>query len=196
MFLGLEIGSWADWISGIGTLLTVLTSSIIYFNQHREKFDITNMSGVNADIPQQQLMTMRLENIGYRPMNIIILGLSTQTTFNLIFSGDIVTKSLNGKKMVYDTNGINIREYDSLPISIDSGYLYEISKEDRRNEKRHFFFLFIDGAGNIYRIGITISSVKNDSGKVINYIVKTKHPIKSHRHRLIEIAYGRIWKEH
>lgn len=41
-FLGLEIGSWADWVSGVGTILAIIVSLFILYYQTKKSIEITS----------------------------------------------------------------------------------------------------------------------------------------------------------
>lgn len=191
MFLGLEIGSWADWVSGIGTMLTIGVS--FYFARHQEsaRFNVSPVSGRSVDDPNKPESVVKIENIGYRPINIVYWGTSKHGKIAIKYSSDIVMERTstimineNGSKIdIYNVMGVQMPEMGILPIKYKTDVLYDkANKMKHYDNKRMTYMIFSDNSGFFYLTKLFITKL-NENNK-FSYFVETGNVKKIRVHPL------------
>lgn len=120
-FLGLEVGSWADWVSGIGSLLAVLF--VIVQMKHDKKMNRNSELKDTLELISNKRAEARnrtfyfIEELAYRESDRIKVNFETNKFINemSLFISDMhkLTSNLEEKRMVDELVIINlmINEY-------------------------------------------------------------------------------------
>lgn len=188
MLLGLEVGSLADWVSGIGTIITIIASFYLYHSQEKARFNVSPISGRSSDRTKQPQSMLKIENIGHRPINIIYLGTSTQSKLELKFDynfkmerSSTITNDMDVDKEgnaidVFNLMGIQMSEMGVLPIIYKTDVLYDKAKKVSYNKNmRKTSMIFMDNAGYIYATKMFVTRVnENNQHEYFVEVSKTK----------------------
>lgn len=80
LFLGLEVGSWADWFGAVGTILAVVVAVLAPYYVNRPK--VKTSQGSDYYTPSITLRNLRVKalNVGRVPIKITDLGFNIGNT--------------------------------------------------------------------------------------------------------------------
>lgn len=101
MFLGLEIGSWAEWAGAITSLLAVLTALFLPYFSNKVSVKISSEPYYrklpNSDTKKLSSFMIRIYNKGGVPFQITEIGLAMKGNSNIILQYEDEAVYLNPK---------------------------------------------------------------------------------------------------
>lgn len=103
MFLGLEIGSWAEWFGAFASFLAVVTALFLpYFSNKasaRISYEPSYSNSQNSNTKKLDSFTIRIYNKGGVPFQITEIGLSVKENLNIILDDKYSCLYLNSKSI-------------------------------------------------------------------------------------------------
>lgn len=207
MPFGLEMGSLADWVSGIGTMITIIASFHFYHRQEEARFTVNPISGVSSDDSKEPQSMLKIENIGYRPINIVYLGTSTKSKMILKYSNEyrmersstIPTEFIVGENKekvgIFSLMGLQMNEMAILPVWYKTEVLFDKAKKVKKSDnQRATSMIFIDNVGYIYMTKMFINKVNINNKK--EYFIEVDKTQKFKRSKLAKYNFIKKFLNH
>lgn len=109
LFLGLEIGSWAEWAGAITSLLAVLTALFLPYFSNKVSVKISSEPqfgrSLNSDTKKLSSFMIGIYNQGGVPFQITEIGLAMKGSLNIKLRGDFKAIYIT-PKTIYEQEAI------------------------------------------------------------------------------------------